>query len=221
MTQFWRFFNLLILGVLLLICGLGTFYKHLSFGLGLGDMFGYFVLYVGTFIHAVLTFSLRKKEVVRTIILSLSFLIFTILMVLNATIWRSALYPWNGSIFFLSCPREIVIEHQNTQKSELIRMCTMDYYSEFTGTWRAPFLILKNGAIKVPKELQQYLHTPITKVALIPHALFWGIENPDRLHIPYDFRIDTLQPNHIYRFTGDISAIKNGIPTINAKIRLY
>ena len=72
MTKFWKITNTIVLGLLILICGLGTFYKHISFGLGLGDMFGYLVLYLGTLIHLILTLISRKKGSLRHTFLTLT-----------------------------------------------------------------------------------------------------------------------------------------------------
>lgn len=70
MTSFWKILNTIVLGLLILICGLGTFYKHISFGLGLGDIFGYLVLYVVTIVHLILTLTSRKKGTTRHVILT-------------------------------------------------------------------------------------------------------------------------------------------------------
>jgi energy-coupling factor transporter transmembrane protein EcfT len=44
LKSFWKIFNLVILLFLIIISLLGTFYKHISFGKGLGDMVGYCIL---------------------------------------------------------------------------------------------------------------------------------------------------------------------------------
>ena len=170
MTQFWKISNVIVLGLLILICGLGTFHKHISFGLGLGDMFGYLVLYLGTITHFILTIISRNKGATRHIILTLIFLTFTGLIVLNATIWRGNEYRWNGSLFYLPCPTEIKVQNQDFEKNLLIQMCTMDYYSEFTGTWDGKYMTFKTGEIKLPKELEQYITRPINKVIIEPDS---------------------------------------------------
>ncbi|NJO92901.1 MAG: hypothetical protein HC831_30980 [Chloroflexia bacterium] len=70
-------------------------------------------------------------------------MLFTVLIILNATIWRGNEYSWNGSIFYLPCPTEIKVNNQNTEKELLITMCSMDYYSEFSGTWDGNFLTIE------------------------------------------------------------------------------
>ncbi len=217
MTKFWKILNLIVLGLLILICGLGTFYKHISFGLGLGDMFGYLILYLGTLIHLILTLVSRKKGSLRHNFLTLAFLIFTILIVLNATIWRGHEYRWNGSIFYLPCPTEIAIENQEVQKEELITMCSMDYYSEFSGKWNGKYLTITAGDIKVPNEIEEFIQRPITKVEIEPdfHEIFENNETREE----FDFRKDTLQTNIDYNFAGEIRAVRNEISVIEVRIK--
>ncbi|WP_162419292.1 hypothetical protein [Cyclobacterium roseum] len=217
MNKFWKISNVIVLGLLILICGLGTFYKHISFGLGLGDMFGYLVLYLGTLIHLILTLVSRKKGSLRHILLTLLFLTFTILIILNTTIWRGHEYRWNGSIFYLPCPTEITIDNQEIQKEELITMCTMDYYSEFSGNWNGQFVTIKAGDIKVPEELEEFIQRPITKVGIEPD--FHEIFEDNRTRKEFDFNKDTLQTNIDYKFAGEIRAIRNEIPVIEVRIK--
>ena len=61
MTKTTKILNLIVLGLLIVICLLGTFYKHISFGMGLGDLMGYIVLYAGTITHLILTIKSREK----------------------------------------------------------------------------------------------------------------------------------------------------------------
>jgi hypothetical protein len=217
MTKFWKISNAIVLGLLILICGLGTFYKHISFGLGLGDMFGYLVLYLGTLVHLILTITSRKKGSLRHTFLTLTFLTFTILIILNATIWRGGEYRWNGSIFYLPCPTEITIHNQEIQKEELITMCSMDYYSEFSGNWNGQFLTIKSGDIKVPKELEEFIQRPITKVEI--ESDFYEIFEENEMRKEFDFNKDTLQTNKEYKLAGEIRAIRNKVPVIKVKIK--
>jgi c-di-AMP phosphodiesterase-like protein len=217
MTKFWKISNVIVLGLLILICGLGTFYKHISFGLGLGDMFGYLVLYLVTLIHLILTLISRKKGSLLHTLLTLIFLTFTILIVLNATIWRGQEYRWNGSIFYLPCPTEITIENQEIEKEKLITMCTMDYYSEFSGNWNGQFVTIKAGDIKVPEELEEFIQRPITKVEIEPD--FHEIFEDNGTRKEFDFNKDTLQTDIDYEFAGEIRAIRNEIPVIEARIK--
>ena len=217
MPKFWKITNTIVLGLLILICGLGTFYKHISFGLGLGDMFGYLVLYLGTLIHLILTLISRKKGSLRHTFLTLTFLTFTILIVLNATIWRGHEYKWNGSIFYLPCPTEITIDNQEIQKEELITMCTMDYYSEFSGNWNGQFVTITKGDIKVPEELEEFIQRPITKVEIEPDIR--EIYDDNEIRKEFKFKKDTLRQNMNYEFAGEIRAIRNEIPVIEVRIK--
>ncbi|MDR2204751.1 MAG: hypothetical protein LBE36_01130 [Flavobacteriaceae bacterium] len=115
MTKIWKILNLIILGLLILICILGIFY-NITFGHGMGDIFDYFILCAGTIIHLILTLVARKKGKSWHMTLTMLFLIFIILISLNATIWRGNEYPWNGSIFYLPCPEKIEIKNDNIDK---------------------------------------------------------------------------------------------------------
>ena len=102
MKNVWKIFNLIILISLIIICFLGTFYKHISFGLGLGDMIGYAFLYFITIIHLILSLVFRKKGNSLHAALSIVFFLLTIYICLEATIWRGSEYRWNGNIFYES-----------------------------------------------------------------------------------------------------------------------
>jgi|GEM_PF-2269445 len=166
MTKVWKTSNKVVLGFLILICGLGTFYKHISFGLGLGDMVGYFVLYSGTLLHLILTITSRKQGAERHFILNFIFLLFTILIILKATIWRGSEYKWNGSVFYLSCPTEIKVNNDDFEKKLFIQMCTMTYYSKFTGVWDGKYITIKKDNILIPKELKKYIKFPISQIEI-------------------------------------------------------
>ena len=217
MTKFWKISNGIVLGLLILICGLGTFYKHISFGLGLGDMFGYLVLYLGTLIHLILTLISRKKGSQRHSILTFIFLTFTTLIVLNATIWRGHEYRWNGSIFYLPCPTEIKIDNGEIKKEELITMCSMDYYSEFSGNWNGQFVTINAGEIKVPEELEKFIQTPVTKVEIEPDFNELFVETGTKRD--FDFKKDTLKRDIEYNFAGEIRAIRNEIPVMTVYLK--
>ena len=216
MTKIWKILNLIVLGLLILICILGTFYKQISFGLGLGDIFGYLFLYAVTIIHLVLTLILRKKGTAWHIILTITFLFFTILISLRATIWRGSEYSWNGSVFYLPCPTEIMIENGNTKKELLIQMCSMEYDSEFSGIWDGKQLIIKQGEIKIPKKLKSHIKQPIVKVEIEPDSWF-VVENDILIEEPR-FDKDTLKVNQHYIFAGEIMAIRNYQPVVKSII---
>ncbi len=63
MNYLWKRFNLIILIFLIIISLLGTFYKHISFGWGLGDLIEYAILYLTTIIHLIFTLIFRKKAI--------------------------------------------------------------------------------------------------------------------------------------------------------------
>ena len=62
MKRIWKITNLIVLGILISICALGTFYKHISFGWGLGDLLGYALMYGTLLTHSVLTIISRIKK---------------------------------------------------------------------------------------------------------------------------------------------------------------
>jgi type IV secretory pathway VirB3-like protein len=215
MAKYFKISNLIVLSILIFICVLGTFYKHISFGLGLADIIGYLFLYIGTIIHLVLTIVNRKKGAFRHLFLAIIFLIFTVTIILNATIWRGNEYSWNGSIFYLPCPTEIKVNNPNTEKDLLITMCSMQYYSEFSGTWDGDFLTIENGEIKIPEELEKYINRPIEKVKIEPD--FHEIIESDKLTKEFYFNKDTLTLGE-YKFSGEISAIRDMIPVVKVRI---
>tara|TARA_R110000751_G_scaffold157627_2_gene263129 strand:- start:620 stop:1261 length:642 start_codon:yes stop_codon:yes gene_type:complete len=211
MTKFLKISNLLILGILIVICGLGTFYKHISFGLGLGDMIGYLVLYIGTITHIVLTIKSHKKGRAVHLIFILFFSIFTALIMLKATIWRGSEYKWNGSIFYLPCSQEIKIENS---KNVLIQMCTGQYDSEFSGIWNKKYIIITKDDLKIPEKLNTYLKTTIDKVE-IESDFHEGSLNKS----VYYFKKDTLKVNTKYSMFGEIIAVKDSIPVMKVRIK--
>lgn len=217
MTKTTKVFNLIVLGLLIIISLLGTFYKHISFGLGLGDIFGYLILYIGTLTHLILTIVSRKKGKTRHIILALIFLAFTVLISLNATIWRGPEYSWNGSIFYLPCPTKIFIENNNEKKELLLQMCSMEYSSEFSGIWDGQKMILKSGQIKFPNELDKYITKPITKIEIEPS--YSEILENDIFIKEFTFKKDTLKLNEFYTLSGKIIAIRNNNPVMNVTIK--
>jgi hypothetical protein len=219
MTKFWKISNIIVLALLGVLCFLGTFYKHISFGLGLGDMFGYLVLYVGTLAHLLLTMLSRNKGTTRHTLLTLTFLTFAFVIGLNATIWRGNEYPWNGSVFYLPCPHEIQIRNQDIKKEMLIQMCTMDYFSEFTATWDGETMTIEKGEVKVPAELEEYISRPIELIEILPDS-YETFEN-DKVVRLLDFETDTLKTSREYKIVGEIQAIRNSIPIMKVKIKKY
>lgn len=76
---------------------LGTFYKHISFGWGLADYFGYAILYLTTIIHLILILTTEAKGQKR---LSVIVILVTLFICLKATLWRGSEYRWNGHLFY-------------------------------------------------------------------------------------------------------------------------
>ena len=125
------------------------FYRHISFGWGLGDIFGYFILFGGTFLHIIGTLYLLKNGNTSYSLLSLIFLFFSVYITLKATLWRGSEYGWNGSLFYLACPQKIHIFNANKEKELLVRMCTGEYSSEFKAVWKGDKMVLTNGELQI------------------------------------------------------------------------
>ena len=100
MKRFWKIANWIILGVQGTICLLGTFYKHIAFGWGLGDLLWYGIMYVLFIIQLILTIRKLKQNSQGYLPLVLIFTITTIYICLRATIWRGVEYRWNGELFY-------------------------------------------------------------------------------------------------------------------------
>lgn len=99
-TTFLKYCNLIILSFQAIICLIGTFYKHIAFGWGLGDIIWYGFTYFLFFIHLILTVKGKAKSNNYFCVLIVFFLITTIYICLKATIWRGQEYRWNGNIFY-------------------------------------------------------------------------------------------------------------------------
>lgn len=100
-SNFLRVANLIILIFGITVIGLGTFYKHISFGMGLGDLIGYFFMYLIVIMHLTLTIRNRKRENNNYhIIMVIIFLIIWFFVVIKATVGRGPEYRWNGKLFY-------------------------------------------------------------------------------------------------------------------------
>ena len=215
MNRTWRITNLIVLGLLITISFLGTFYTHISFGMGLGDMFGYLWLYLTTLIHFILTLVSRKKGPTRHLILTIVFLAMTIWICLRATLWRDSAYPWNGSISYLPCPTEIKIKNDDLEKTLLVTMCSMDYNSEFKAKWDGQFMKIEEGELKIPTDLKEYIKYPIDFIEIEPEPENERIgESVTRPR----FLADTLRLNRTYNLEGEIIGIKNSRPVVEVRI---
>jgi len=215
MSSTWRIANLIVLGFLIIISSLGTFYKHISFGMGLGDMFGYVLLYLTTLIHLILTLVSRRKGPTRHLILTLVFFTITIWVCLRATLLRDSEYPWNGSIFYLPCPTEIQIKNGGLGQRLLITMCSMEYNSEFKATWDGQFMKIEEGELKIPTDLKEYIKYPIDMIEIEPELGNYIIGESERKP---RFVTDTLRINKTYNLEGEIVRIDNSIPVIQVRI---
>ena len=110
--KFWKIINWIVLAIQILIAGLGTFYKHISFGVGLGDLFWYIGIYGFFILHLILTISSKRKETHRFVFLSIFFFFTTTLICLKATIWRGVEYRWNGKVFYENSSETVIEEMQ-------------------------------------------------------------------------------------------------------------
>jgi hypothetical protein len=110
--NFWKSLNWIVLAIQIIIAGLGTFYKHISFGAGLGDLFWYGLIYGLLILHLILTIRSKRKGTHRFIFLSIFFFLTTTLICLKATIWRGAEYRWNGNVFYENSSDTVVEEMQ-------------------------------------------------------------------------------------------------------------
>ena len=96
----WKIVNNTILGLLIVLCLIGTFYKHISWGWGLGDIFAYGFLYLITAVHLVITLIKNTNDATTYRTLSIVFCLLTVFFCLKATIWRGIEYKWNGKLFY-------------------------------------------------------------------------------------------------------------------------
>lgn len=215
MHNFWKVANILVLCLLLLICGLGIFYKHISFGYGLGDILAYIILITGTLIHLIITIRFFNRELKYHILTTLFFSFFASMTLIFATIGRGSQYKWNGQLFYMPCATEIKIENTTYKESVTIKMCSMEYYSKLTGTWDGEYMNITDGEVKIPRELNKQLDFPIKKIEIEFSS------NDEKKAIAdgsYYFNKNVLIINKPYTFQGEISAIKNRVPVFTAKM---
>ena len=123
----WKRINAATLAISWALFCVGAFVKTITFGLGLGDVLGYAVWFCGNAILLTARFFLRKRGARYQAPLACVSIAFTMLILLHATLLRGREYPWNGKLFYLSCPTEIEITEGKDQKQELITMCSMEY----------------------------------------------------------------------------------------------
>ena len=205
--KYWKFFNIILLIFLIVLTIYGTFIKQLAFGLGLADFLGYIYLYAITSVYLILSIIFRKRK---NTIINLIFLALTIHFSLIATLFRGSLYPWNGSTTYLPCPSKIEIRNDMIKKDKLITMCSGDYESFLVSKWNGINMILINGDLKIPKEIDNLIQKPVTKFILTPDTTNFTDERGKQLN----FKLDTLRINNQYKLYGEIIGIENGIPVM-------
>jgi hypothetical protein len=213
----WKTANRIVLGALVGICLIGTL-NDMTFGWGLGDMFGYLTLYIATLMHLILSLALRRKASEVQLILTLIFTTVMVLTILMVTICRGHEYPWNGRLFYTACLHEIEIKNHGTEKTLQVQMCSMDYYSEFTGTWDGEYLTISHGSIEIPAELDRFIQKPILKVAIEPNYNEIIEQDYQRTKV-FHLRTDTLQTEVTYELTGEVSGVRNLTPIMRVEIK--
>ncbi|ANQ51825.1 hypothetical protein MY04_4490 [Flammeovirga sp. MY04] len=201
--KFLRVLNLILLSFLIIICLLGLFYKHISFGMGLGDILGYFFLISGTVLYVYLFQKYYKGGIAPQLLMLNFYFIFTFLVVLKATYLRSDEYKWNGCLFYERCFRDFQITNSNYDKTKWVDVCPCKYSTDFTGKWSGYHVELLSGDIKYPEELEEYIKLPIT-------IAFIKMEEEEKQA--------SLIQHQIYSFSGTIHEIKNGIPVMEVSL---
>ena len=91
--------NAIIIIYGLTLCALGDFYKHMSFGWGLGDLIGYAIMHTSLLVHiGLVLFSLSSHD--HWWIYVCIFGGIWIFISLKATVFRGNEYKWNGKLFY-------------------------------------------------------------------------------------------------------------------------
>lgn len=102
--------NYLMLAFEIFLCFSGIFLGfHIAFGMGLGDLVPFALLYLLLTAHVFYFIKVLFFKWHFTIIQTSILLILLVLFCLKATIWRSSEFPWNGQIFYPSNKTEVVI----------------------------------------------------------------------------------------------------------------
>lgn len=185
---------------------------RVAFGYGLGDVVFYLILWAVTVTYLI-GFLINRSKDYRLLITNLLLGIPSIWIILTATIWRGSEHRWDGNILFIPCQKEISIENSNRKRKVKLQMCTMEYYSDFTGTWNGKEMENINGEIKIPPKLERYLEYPIQKILVQPAYYNVGETKVDK------FKVDTLEVNKVYRLGGEIIKILDKKPIIQTRIK--
>ncbi|MDR0558701.1 MAG: hypothetical protein LBG92_00895 [Prevotellaceae bacterium] len=217
---FWKTVNLIVLLILIIICLLGTFYKTIAFGYGLGDLFMYIFMYFATFLHLILTIIFRKRKII-FVFLGIIFAFITIQICLTVTNWRN--YLWNSDTFYLPCPQHYIeIKNQEVEKTVAVEMCGGEYDSEITAIWNGKLMKVENGNLLIPPTVDKYIKYPIDYIKIESVYLDCiKIESADafmREGHKYLFNSDTLQISKKYLLKGKIERIENGMPVFRVRI---
>ncbi len=91
----------LLLLLLYLVLVFFSFQGSLSFGIGLGDIFYYILLWVTILLFAFIVYRLRR-DISGLLIFNVFFTGVAVWFILSATVWRGFEYPWNGELFYPS-----------------------------------------------------------------------------------------------------------------------
>ncbi len=217
MEFFWTILNLVVLSFLILMCLLGTFYKHISFGWGLGDVLGYFCLFGLTILHLILTIYFWKKGIIQYNYLGIVFLGFSIYLSLKATIWRGDEYEWNGQIFYLACPTNVKIKNSGKEKELVITMCSMQYNSKFSGTWNGTQMENLKGEIKIPDKLKKFINFPVEKIVIKPFSKI-NLDNVCTNGYS-NFDEELLTKHNEYTFSGEVVEVIDYIPVFKVRMK--
>jgi hypothetical protein len=108
----WKISNLIIWAFGVVVILLGTFYKHISFGMGLGDIFAYGLMFILVLIHSIILLTNWRKSNSTQMAMTVFFALAWTFILFKATIGRGPEYRWNGNIFYEGNRTEI-IERKN------------------------------------------------------------------------------------------------------------
>ncbi|MEM6264278.1 MAG: hypothetical protein AAGI38_17315, partial [Bacteroidota bacterium] len=98
-----------------------------------------------------------------------------------------------------------------------VRMCTMEYNSDFTAKWNGVEMEYLEGEIKIPNKLNKYLDFPIKKILIRPHT--HNRMNSVIIKGLQDLYVDTLQLNTEYELSGEIIEVADKTPIFEVRIK--
>ncbi len=91
----------------------------------------------------------------------------------------------------------------------------MEYNSEFKATWDGQFMKIKEGELKIPTELREYIRFPINIIQITPEQENQKIG--ESMTKPR-FITDTLRLNKTYNLEGEIVGINKARPIVQVRI---